>query len=186
MTITKKEIRKLYKEYKVTENIIAHMEKVAKFALNLCEKFEKRGHKIDKKSVISACLLHDVLRYCDFKTIPDKSPEIWAKIRKKYNEIGHEKAMAKILKKNGHSKIANLVEKHDFFKVDNLKTIEEKIVFYSDKRVDHDKVVSLKKRFKEGRKRNFSDCKNTAEIDVLESKIFKLEKEINFLLKKRQ
>ena len=54
--------------------------------------------------------------------------------------------------------IANLVKKHDFFAIDNLNTWEEKIMYYADKRVDGDNVVSLKKRFKEGNKLKRALC----------------------------
>ena len=71
--------------------------------------------------------------------------------------MGHIKAIAQILTKRGEDEVANLVTKHGFFEIDNLNTWEEKIMYYADKRVDGEKIVSLEKRFREGRKRNMKD-----------------------------
>lgn len=183
MKLSAQKIEKLYKAYEVPKNIIAHMAKVAEFAGNLCDKFIEKGYEVDKESVVKACLVHDVLRPCDFRKIPDGSPKLWTELKEKYGKLGHEKALQKILNKMGYKKIGNLVAKHDFFGVENLNTLEEKISYYADKRIDHDKVVSLKVRFKEGRKRHFSDADDLKKITSTEKMIIKLEKEINSKLR---
>jgi len=62
------------------------------------------------------------------------------------------------------------------------ETWEEKLLYYADMRVMHDKIVPLKQRLAEGHKRNIhmhgSAAKskiNTAKVDPL---IFQMEKEI--------
>jgi len=182
-TLNSSNISKLYKKYEVPANIIAHMKKVSEFAAILCDKFTKKGYKIDKESVVKAALVHDLLRVCDFKEISPTSPVLWAELKKKYGKLGHEKATQKILNKMGHKEIGNLVLKHDFFKIKELRTWEEKILYYADKRVDHDKVVSLKVRFREGRKRNFSDTDDLAKITATEKMIVSLEKQIRKTIK---
>ena len=59
---------------------------------------------------------------------------------------------------------------------------EEKLLYYADKRVMHDKIVSLKDRLAEGHKRNIfqhgsaeQSRINTAKVDPL---IYEMEKEI--------
>lgn len=175
MELTVKRIFSLYKKYAVPEHIIKHMGKVAQYALNLCEKFEKKGIKIDKNIVVKAALIHDVLRPCDFRECP--------KSLLKYHKKGHEKAMSEILNKMGFKKIANLILKHDFYKIDELKTWEEKVLYYSDKRVEKDGIVELKERFKKGRERNFRPTDDLKKVLEIEKKILKLEKEINSKLR---
>lgn len=183
MEIGIKKIFSLYKKYAVPEHIIKHMAKVAEYALNLCEKLEKKGIKIDKNSVVEAALLHDVLRPCDFREFPASAPKEWVKLRKHYHKKGHEKAMSEILNRMGLKKIANLVLKHDFFRVEELKTWEEKILYYADKRVEKDGIVELKERFKNGKARNFRPTDDMKKIKEVEKKILKLEKEINSKLR---
>ena len=85
--------------------------------------------------------------------------------------------MAQILRKKGEHKLANLIAKHGFFSIWKLKTIEEKILYYADKRVDRDKIVSLKKRFSEGKKRNMSPNDDLEFVKKTEEKVFALERE---------
>lgn len=175
--MNKNQIRKIYKEFHVPHHIIAHMRTVACICKILCEKFIAKNIKIDKETVISAALLHDTLRVVDFEKInPDL--KCWGKLWKKYHKIGHEKAMARILRKRGENKMAKLIARHGFFSIWKLKTWEEKILYYADKRVDHDKIVSLEKRFAEGKKRNMLPADNPKFIADTETKVKNLEKDL--------
>lgn len=185
--MNKPEILQLYREYHTPDNIIAHMKKVAKVCDILADRFIEKGIKIDKNTLLNAALLHDALRVCDIKkynpyqlkkNATEKDLEVWNDLRKKYFKIGHERAMVNILKKMGELNLANLVLKHNFYLVDKLKTWEEKILYYADKRVDHDKTVTLKKRFREGKKRNNGPGDDFAKIESIEQKIILLEKEL--------
>lgn len=178
------EVYKIQKEYRVPGHVLAHIAEVTKVAVILADEFQKKGFKIRKSLVKKGALLHDVLRICDFRTFePEKFPQkaspedlkIWQQIRQKYQKIGHAKAMANILRKKGEKALADIVEKHDFLKVDQLKNWEEKIVYYADKRVEQDKVVPLNQRLTEGAKRNRKEKSN---LSKTEEKIFQLEKEI--------
>lgn len=184
--MNKAAISKIYKEFHVPRHIIAHMRTVAYVCKCLCEKFSAKNIKIDKKTVITAALLHDTLRVVDFEKInpsrfpnkPSKSDlECWLGLWKKYHKIGHEKALARVLRTRKEKKIGDLIEKHGFFSVWKLKNWEEKILYYSDKRVDHDKVVSLKKRFREGKKRNMLPTDDSEFVTATEKKVQALEKE---------
>lgn len=142
------QIIEIYKKYETPRNIIFHMVEVAKFAGDLCDKFIKKGHKIDKDAVIQAALLHDIVRT---------------------SAKDHAKAAEKILKAMKQSKIANIVGKHSVHKINELKTLEEKILFYADKRIKGTKQVPLKKRF------NFE----------MDARVYALEKEIKNLSSQR-
>ncbi len=160
--MTKKDIFKIYSEFCVPEHIIAHMEKVAYVCEFLASGLMKKGFKIDIDSLQNAALLHDVLRLVDC----------------------HEKEMARVMRQKGEYKIAKLIAGHGFFSIWKLKTWEEKILYYADKRVDHDKVVDLKKRFEEGRKRNFTPKDDMELVLKTEKEIEKLEKEFVKILGK--
>lgn len=133
------------------------MQKVAELCENLADECEKKKIKIRKNILIKSALLHDV-----FKT----------------QGKDHAKKMADYLRKIGEKEMANLVEKHDFWQIDNLKTWEEKILYYADKRVYEDKIVSLKRRIAESRKRYPNPSK---EVLSAERKMFELEAELGEL-----
>jgi len=125
----KKECYKLLKENKTPDNIIKHSEVVLRVVLNIIKKLEKKGIKTDKNLVVSAALLHDM-----FKHKPN-----------------HVSACEKYLKNKGYAKLAKVVGEHGLRKLP--KSLESKIMFYADKRVNEDKVVSLEKRFEYLKKR---------------------------------
>ncbi|MBI5753907.1 HD domain-containing protein, partial [Candidatus Peregrinibacteria bacterium] len=180
--MTSKEILKIYQEFHVPKHIIRHMKMVAFVCKKIIKKLTEKNIKIDGKNVINAALLHDVIRYVDFKTLSQEDPALWQKLRRKYHKIGHEKGMAEILRKRGEKKLANLIAKHGFFPVWNLKTLEEKILYYADKRVDKDKIVDLKTRFIEGKKRNASPQDDAELVAATEKKVETLEQELQTLL----
>lgn len=185
-------IKDLYKRYRVPKHVIAHMERVAEFAGSLADKLIKKGFKINIELIKEAALLHDILRVCDFRNLDQKyfwekvseeDKKVWDFLRKKYGKIGHEKAAKKILHELGEKELAELVEKHDFWKIEKLKTLEEKILYYADKRVEGNKIVSLKKRFAEGRKRNAMPGEDASKRTKIENQVIKLEKELLSLLR---
>ncbi len=158
-----KSIEEIYKKFSTPDHVIRHMQKVAYVCGKIADMMLEKGIAIDKELVITAALLHDTLR-----TIPH-----------------HEEAMAKFLSSQGKKALANLVKKHGFFSVDELKTWEEKILYYADKRVNHDQIVSLKQRFLEGKKRSSVLNDNSEKVRSTEEKVFGLEQEIVKALGKR-
>ena len=182
MALTEKHIQALYQKYHVPHNVIQHMIKVAEFAKKIAKKLIKKGYKIDIDLIEQAALVHDILRVCDFhelalskikQPITSKDLTTWLALREKYGKIGHSKAAANVLTNIGEPALANLVLKHAIYQVENLKTLEEKVLYYADKRVQNDRVVSLRKRFKAFRIRNKTS----------EKKVYELEKEIKFACK---
>lgn len=182
--MNKAQIHKIYQEFQVPKHIIAHMQGVAHVAKVISEKLKKLGTKVNQENIVTAALLHDVVRYVDFN-LKESDPALWRKLHAKYHKIGHEKAMAKILEKRKEKKLAGLIAKHGFFSVWELKTLDEKILYYADKRVDKDKIVSLKIRLKEGKKRNMSADDDAKYVKATEKKIFALERELIALLGER-
>ena len=63
-------------------------------------------------------------------------------------------------------------------KNDRPQTLEEKILYYADKRVCHDRIVTIKKRLEDGRKRYFPDGNIPSDEIHIVQKLYQLEKEL--------
>jgi HD superfamily phosphodiesterase len=151
----------LLKRHKTPDHIIRHCEAAASLAVEIAKKLSAQGTKVDIDFVQRGCLLHDVLRLTG---------------------KGHEDAAAEILK-HEYPELALAIRKHAYLSIIdeemNPRTIEEKIIYYADKRVMHDKVVSLIERLEEGHRRNTCPAdRKTVDVDYIDSLIFELEKEL--------
>lgn len=189
--MTKTKIKNLIKEFHVPSHVLAHSKKVAEVALFLGEKLIEKGEKVDLDLIEKGSLLHDILRICDFHIWePHKFPENltkgklekWNSLREKFKGIHHADAAYQIFMEKGHKNLAEIILKHKFVYILDKrfapKTWEEKIVYYADKRVMHDKIVSLDERIKDGKKRNVHSKKALALSEKAEKRIYELEKEI--------
>mgnify|MGYP001592569718 CR=1 FL=1 len=82
----------------------------------------------------------------------------------------------------GEKKLAVIIRKHSTETIitirGELKTWEEKLLYYADKRVKHDQVVSLKNRLADLRKRYNRDKNPRPDEPLIEKAIYKLEKEL--------
>jgi putative nucleotidyltransferase with HDIG domain len=156
----KKECLELLKKYNTPENIIKHSLKVNEISVFLAKKLKQKGIKIDIDLLNAGSLLHDIKK--------------WDEIRN--NKISSHGFDGYNLFKNKLPKLADVIKKHMLYQIPYLKTWEEKIVHYADRRVNHDKIVSLEKRFDYLNKRYPAiDKKKRKKIYELNKK---LEKEI--------
>ena len=157
---TREQCLRWYKELGTPQNIIDHVIAVNKVAVFLCKKLKEKGIEIDSETVDKGSLLHDLDKWL---CINDKS-------------VKHGFRTEEILAEKGDSELGFYAKQHrgDFIK--SLKTWEEKIIYYADKRVLHDKIVSLKGRYDYiNRKYPARDSENRKEDIAL---VYKLEKEI--------
>ncbi len=191
---TYKECLAIIKAHHVPPHIVNHSMVVAKLAVFLAQKLKEKGEAVDLNLVRGACLLHDIAKICDFKEldcnrfgqpVPAEDKEKWRRLREKYKGIPHEHAAYDILKEK-YPALAMAVKKHRYLDIlnENEKpdTWEEKLVYYADKRVLHDKIVTLEERLTEGHKRNAFLHKSQARMKNVEVEvdplIYNLEKEI--------
>ena len=127
---TKSQCLKILKDNNVPDNIIAHLNAVHDFSLKICDLLEKRGIKVNRDLAAAGALLHDI---------------------NKLSPNDHVVEGYEYVKSLGYPEVAEIIKKHGLANLDNPefvpKTWEEKIVFYADKRVKNDKVVSLDERF---------------------------------------
>jgi HD superfamily phosphohydrolase YqeK len=191
---THKECLAIIEAHHVPPHIVSHSMIVAKLAVFLARKLKEKGESVDLNHTESACLLHDIVRVCDIKEldysrigrpITAEDKEKWHQLQTKYQEIPHEDAAYDILKER-YPALALTIKKHRYTALLDEKekpaTWEEKLLYYADKRVMHDKIVSLDERLTEGHKRNAlfseSQAQRQAIIAKVDPLIFKMEKEI--------
>ncbi|MBW2974042.1 HD domain-containing protein [Candidatus Woesearchaeota archaeon] len=131
---TREECLELLKENKVPEEIQNHCKTVNKIAVFLAKKLKEKGVDINVELVDAASLLHDVGKR-------EGEPA------KGHSERGYE------LLKDKYPEIAQIIMVHAFFRIDQAKTWEEKIVNYADKRGHEKKVMTLKERMEDWQER---------------------------------
>ena len=119
---------------------------------------------LNRVRVMKACLLHDLCRA----------------------EKQHARVSAEAIRKEGYPVIAALVAGHHEAAYSEREAqgplTEAEILFYADKRVQEDKLVSVEERFRESRKK----CRSPeacAQHDAMLAKTLKIEEKIRRLLK---
>lgn len=122
----------LLEKYHTPEHIVLHSKAVWEVGKVVGEGLVHKNHPIDMGLLRAACLLHDIAKYV---CILEKS---------RYHDIrGGE-----ILTEERLPAVAAIVVQHVILQDQNENSIkEEHVVFYADKRVVHDKVVTLEERF---------------------------------------
>lgn len=154
----------MLREHSITPGILAHTKQVTRIANYIAQKFSDAGIPINLELVDRGALLHDIAKYISIE-----------------NDVAHGEAGAEIVREYGYPEVADIVKDHVLERIigGHLKSWEDKIVFYADKRVNHAEVVSLEERFEYLLQRY--GAKNPAlKEKILASKpyVFKLEKEI--------
>ena len=156
------EISRLYQKYETPARVIRHMRKVAELAMQLMDGMPMPW--LNRARVMKACLLHDLCRA----------------------EKQHARVSAEAIRKEGYPVIAALVAVHHEAAYSEREAqgplTEAEILFYADKRVQEDVLVSVEERFRESRKK----CRSPeacAQHDAMLAKTLKIEKKIRCLLK---
>jgi hypothetical protein len=168
------------------------MQKVAAVAAYLGEKLVLAGEKVDLTVLRQAALLHDIVKVCDFKStdliesigdfnVEDKA--FWMKLHKTCHADGHITTVCNILTDLGEPVLADIINKHRYTSIiepdpsERPGSWEEKLLYYADKRVMHDKIVTVKERLEDGRRRYFGNEIRPEDVKV-EKALLRLEKEI--------
>lgn len=180
-----KDIKKLYEKFRVPKNVIEHMETVERVCHFIARNLIAQNYEVDTRHLRYAALVHDIVKVMDFKgfdkdklgyTYSRSDKIVWNNILKTFAGLSHEEAGAQIVEEMGDDIVAGMIRKHRFAALTDPNpekrptTIEEKVLYYADKRVKHDKVVSLKERISDGEKRygiNPSDPKEQENIKAL-------------------
>ena len=155
---TTEECKKLWDEFNMPENIRQHTLQVNRLAMLLAKKLKQAGVDIDLELVNAASLLHDLDKAVTLDDLTE-----------------HGSKSERWLAEREHKKVGAVVRKHILEHLHEAKDVtwEDKVVNYSDKRVVHNNVVSLKQRFEYLKKRYGSYHQ-----EWHEKKLFAIEKEI--------
>jgi len=124
------ECNKLMAQYGMLPNIVAHSIKVMQVSLAIVDNL-KNGSKINKDMVMAASLLHDITKTRSLET-----------------KERHDASGGALLREMGFISVAAIVEQHVVLTNFNPRGAldEREIVFYADKRVMHDRIVTLDER----------------------------------------
>jgi putative nucleotidyltransferase with HDIG domain len=165
---THKQCLRMLKEHRVPSHIVRHSLTVAKLAVFLSERLKEKGLPVDVALVDRACLLHDIFRICELEKTEAHEDAAYNLLKEKYP------VLALTVKKHRYSALLDEKERP--------RTWEEKLVYYADKRVMHDRIVPLKERLEEAHKRyaglRRANVKPTLDTTKIDGLIYKLEKEI--------
>jgi uncharacterized protein len=167
MIPTREECFRLMAEYGMLDHIIDHSMEVARIALFLSTELNKRGQRIDLGLVEAASLLHDLTKTECFKTKED-----------------HAQTGSQVLKIMGYERVGEVVAEHILLskRKDATFVSEEEVVNYADKRVQHDRIVSLEERFNDLQDRYAKDQRAFGLLEELKKATFAIENKIFTIL----
>lgn len=135
-----------------------HCDAVASAAVRLGEALLKRGQIVRLEALRAAAQTHDLLRFVDFHRgtahaehdIHPEHVQRWAALKAQYPDLRHEAAAAQFLTGQGYPELGDIVRVHGLTLADSSRvTIEQKLLYYADKRVKLDDVVSLEERLRD-------------------------------------
>jgi len=118
-------------QYRMLPNIVDHSIVVARVAEIITEGLISAGHDLSLETVIAGALLHDIGKTACLD-----------------NDDDHAAKGVEICLSHHLEPIADIVAEHVILKnyLPGDEFSEKEIVYYSDKRVNHDQVVSLEER----------------------------------------
>lgn len=120
----------LMKRYAMLPNIVVHSEQVSRVAAAIMDHL-KDGVGINREAVIAGCLLHDITKTSSLRTGEH-----------------HDSSGGLLLAQLGFSAVGEMVAEHvilkDFHPAGEL--LNKEIVYYADKRVMHDRIVTVQER----------------------------------------
>ncbi len=153
--LDEEEINRIYRKCKTPEPVIAHMRMTGQVANGIIEKSDRCSmiDKKDKELLYKAALLHDILR----------------------TEKNHAQKSADCLRKEGYKELAELVRLHHSEIRGEKDRIElHEILFYADKRVREDQIVSIEERFA----KSMDKCRGIPEAMKKHEALYQKAKEI--------
>lgn len=157
----------LLEKYEAPHHIVLHSKKVWEVGKLLGEALIRRSHPVDLDLLRASCLLHDIGKY---PCIRDGE---------KFHDIRGEQ----ILISEGYDSVARIVVQHVILRTAADASIaEEHVVFYADKRVNHDELVSLDDRFLYLQQTYGKTPKAVERLLVMKEDTVRLEKRIFLLL----
>ncbi len=162
-TLSRSDCFKLIKTMDMMDHIIDHSVMVSNVTLFLCHQLKKTLPDINTELATSAALLHDITKTRSFST-----------------KENHSVTGGRLLSDMGYPEIGSIIRQHvllDSYIVD-CQVSEQEIVNYSDKRVLHDKIVSLDERLEYIQERYGKTMEFENRIRVMSQNTLTLENKI--------
>ena len=150
----------LIREMKMMDHIVDHSIQVWRVAMMIVDHMEHGKTNLNRGLIQAAALLHDITKTRSFKT-----------------KENHAKTGAQFASDKGFHEVGEVVKQHvrlDVYCFSKYPT-EAEIVNYADKRVLHDKIVSLNERMNYILENYGKDINSRHRIDWLWKKTEKLE-----------
>jgi len=183
---SQKDIDDWRKEVMLPKNVVVHCDAVGAFAGELANLLIERGHVIRPLVLMRAGQLHDLFRFIDFHMGSDhlnsdhttEQKRYWEELKQQYEGASHELVVAAFLRERGYTALASIIESHGL-KDSSPKpeTIEQDVLFYADKRVMLDQIVTLEERFADFLQR-YGDGKETAISRIWLKECRRIEKKL--------
>lgn len=186
-------VEAFWKEWGTPMHVRDHCRQVMQVALQIGEAFVEQNILLNLILLQTAALLHDVARVCDFidldrskfkEDVTEEKWERWLELRKIFSGQNHANIAFDFLSKLGYQKTAEIIRLHHSLTIieeaEKFDHLETAIVYYADKRVKHDEIVSLAERFRDGRER-YGDENDSAQKKLyakVEKVCFELEKKL--------
>ena len=147
--------------YDMLPNIKDHSILVADLASIIGCELNKNGSELDLDLIEAAALLHDITKTESIKTGEN-----------------HCKSGGKLLRNLGYQRISEIVEQHVLPDKIEGDVSEEEVVCYADKRILHDKIVSLDERFEYLLERYGENEESVGFVNETRLKLLVIEKRI--------
>ena len=160
---SKNDCFRLMCETQMLENIVAHSLQVCRVGMCLVDHLKLHGVHLNGQLVQAAALLHDITKTRSFET-----------------EENHALTGGQFLTDLGYVEVGNLVRQHVRLDQYSFRTNpgEVGIINYADKRVLHDRIVSLDERLNYIMDRYGKNPELQQKIQMLRGKTKALEKNI--------
>lgn len=181
------QIQEWRKNVQLPPHIVKHCEAVAGISDILTEHLLADGTIVRRTAVERAGQVHDLLRFLDFRdgaspppgvTFSDEQRARWAQAKKDFPDMRHEEACAAFLANNGYTILGDIVLPHGLIiPSPSRATIEQKILFYADKRITEDRIVTIQERFREFRER-YGKGKETEQSTFWQKEAIEIEHEL--------
>jgi len=157
----------LLEKFNTPEHIVLHSRKVWDVARIVAEGLMRNDHSLHMELLRASCLLHDIAKY---PCIVD---------RKGFHDV----VGGEMLVEEGLPEVARIVNQHVILRDEGGEVVrEEHVLFYADKRVVHDRLVTLEERF-EYLANTYGKTQFLLErLGEMREKTFKLEERIFGLL----
>jgi len=167
MIPSREECLKLMSRFEMLSNIVEHSLVVARVALYLSKALNEKGQRIEVDLVEAASLLHDITKTESLSTRQD-----------------HAHTGSQALTAMGYGKVAKVVAQHvRMLEEGNPSTVSEvEVVYYADKRVRHNQIVSLEERFRDLKDRYGKEEKAILQLEKLKKATSIVEKKIFSIL----